>query len=393
MSHTASRPLDGYVILDFSRLIAGPSATDILSTLGARVIKVESPGGDPMRLTRSTVGGDTASAPTFAAYNTGKESIVLDLKDESDHRIAVDLIRRADVVVESFRPGVMDRLGLGAHDVHRLNPDIVYASLSAFGSAGPDRTRGGVDIVLQAETGLMSVTGEAGGGPVKVGTPITDAASAYVLALGIVSSLLGRQRHGTAVGVDVSMFAVGVHLQAQQFAEYLQSGIEPPRVGNRAPYAAPADVFSGADGDFVLSAHIAQHWRRLCEVLEHPEWVDDPRFVDVEQRVNHRDELNAALGEVLAQRPADEWVHVFRQHGLTAGRVASYRDVIDSDNAAALGLVVDAQDIDGQPLRLIRPPFRLTDSDTPQQPGRRVPGLDADRTQILAQLQQGDDHE
>ncbi|SCL22861.1 Crotonobetainyl-CoA:carnitine CoA-transferase CaiB [Micromonospora pallida] len=356
MSTDLSGPLAGHRIIDFTRLIAGPCAGDLLAAMGADVIKVEDVTGDPMRNARSRRVARGLTAPSFAAYNVHKRSVALDLKDPAGHAAALRLCDGADAVLSSFRPGVLERLGLGADVLRARNPRLVVARLSAFGESGPDRDRGGVDIVMQAESGLMAVTGEADGPPVKTGVPIIDAASGYVLALGVVSALLGRERGGHLREVTVSMLDVAVHLQAQPLAEYLDSRQEPERVGNQAPYAAPADVFPAADGALVLSAHLPQHWTRLCELLDRREWIDDPRFHDVGARVANREALSAALAEVLRTRPVGYWLDLFAAAGLTAGRIRTYREVVGDGTSA---FVVDARDVDSSPIQVVRPPLRF----------------------------------
>ncbi|MGI3166878.1 CaiB/BaiF CoA transferase family protein [Pseudooceanicola sp. 200-1SW] len=385
MSDTTTAPLQGITIIDFSRLIAGPCATDLLASLGARVIKVEGKEGDPMRLTRSKEAGGGPTAPTFAAFNVMKETIALDLKDPDDLAFAKRLCRSADVVVEAFRPGVMDRLGLGAEALRAENPGLVYAGLSAFGASGPEQARGGVDIVLQAETGLMSVTGDADQEPTKAGVPIIDAASGALLSAGILAALLGRARTGQGDTVRTSMLDVGIFLQAQQYAEFLASDIVPPRVGNKAAYAAPADVYPVADGQIVLSAHIVPHWKKLCAILGHPEWIEDPRFLTVKERVENRPALNAALSEILMTESAAHWLAQFDAAGITAGQVKDYREVIATPQVTANGAVVDASNVDGSPLRIIRPPLRFAGFDDRSLP-RQVRAIDADGAALRAEF-------
>jgi crotonobetainyl-CoA:carnitine CoA-transferase CaiB-like acyl-CoA transferase len=370
-------PLTGILVVDFTRLIAGPSATDLLAALGARVIKIESAGGDPMRLARSAGTGSAAASPTFVAYNSLKESIVLDLKEDDDHDIALRMCARADVIVESFRPGVMHRLGLGPDVIRESNPHVIYASLSAFGDVEPMASRGGVDLVLQAECGLMSVTGEPGREPLKVGVPIVDAAAAYVLAFGVVSALLHRCRHGVSDDVAVSMFDVGLHAQAQAFSEFLMSGVEPPRTGNRVPYAAPAEMYPTGDGMLVLSAHIREHWPRLCSLLGRPDLAADPRFIDVQKRVENREALNIELSEALAAHTAAEWVDILSGAGLTVGRIRTYDEVLYGPEVAAGESLVHGENINGSQFRILRPPLRFRSWSDAELP-RRVRRLDAD---------------
>jgi crotonobetainyl-CoA:carnitine CoA-transferase CaiB-like acyl-CoA transferase len=382
----AGGPLSGVLIVDFTRLIAGPCAGDVLASMGARVIKIESPEGDPMRNARSRGVERAATAPSFAAYNVLKESVILDLKDSMDRDFALDLCASADAVMASFRPGVMDRLGLGPRVMRERNPRLVIASLSAFGESGPDRDRGGVDIVLQAETGLMSVTGEAGGGPLKVGTPIVDVTSGYVLALGVVGALLGRERgSGTTEDVEVSMLDVGLHMQAQPIAEFLATGTEPDRVGNCAPYAAPADVYRASDGLLVLSAHLPAHWERLCRLLGSEAWIDDARFRHVGDRVTNRQELNAEIEAVIRQRTVADWVKLFTEAGLTAGQIRSYSDIEQSAHVAARNSIVEAVNVDDTPLRVVRSPLRFAHWDDRVLP-RKVPGAGEATAKIAAEF-------
>jgi crotonobetainyl-CoA:carnitine CoA-transferase CaiB-like acyl-CoA transferase len=252
---------------------------------------------------------------------------------------------------------------------------VVYASLSAFSSTGTMAKRGGVDIVMQAESGLMSVTGEAGAGPLKVGVPIVDAAAGYILALGIVAALVGRERSGVGEELTVSMLDVGVHMQAQTIAEFLASGAVPVRVGNCAPYASPADVYPTAKGDLVLSAHLPEHWRRLCQLLEVPALFDDPRFVDTEHRVAHRGELTVALTEALKTRTANEWVQLLSAEGLTAGEIRSYEEVISSAEVVDQGTIVRAANVDDSDILVVRAPLRFGTWDD-RSLRRKVPRLD-----------------
>jgi crotonobetainyl-CoA:carnitine CoA-transferase CaiB-like acyl-CoA transferase len=232
----------------------------------------------------------------------------------------------------------------------------------------------------------MSVTGEAGREPMKVGVPIVDSAAAYVVAFGVVSALLNRCRNGVCDDVVVSMFDVGLHAQAQAFSEFLLSGAQPPRTGNKVPYAAPAEVYPTADGDLVLSAHIARHWPRLCELLELPDLVADPRFVNVQRRVDNREELNDRLSTAFAKRTAAEWVEILGAAGLTVGRIRSYDDVVRGPEVLAAQSVVSGENADGSPVRLVRSPLRFrnwTDADF----ARRVPALDADGTRLREEFE------
>mgnify|MGYP001025097068 CR=1 FL=1 len=362
------QPLSGITIVDFSQLIAGPAATSLLVGLGADVIKVEPPSGDPMRNLSAAERDHGESSGSFQAYNAGKRSVVIDLKTASGVRSALALCARADVIVESFRPGVMTRLGLDFEALRSERPRLVTVSITAFGSRSPESGRGGVDIVLQAETGFMAATGTPDTGPLKAGAPIIDSATGYVAALAAVTGLLNVERTGVGAAVEVPMFDVGVHLQSQAFSEFALTGVPPVRCGNRAPYAAPAGVFRAADGELVVSAHLPRHWKLLCEALGLSRLVVDERFLAVEDRVRNREELEALLSAEFERRTVDEWVDDLTARGLTVGTVRSYADVMGSAQAQATGLFAPARTDGSSATLLARVPLRSSAWVAPQLP-------------------------
>jgi crotonobetainyl-CoA:carnitine CoA-transferase CaiB-like acyl-CoA transferase len=373
------KPLDSYRIVDFSQLIAGPSATSMMADLGATVIKVETPSGDPARRLRRAETPVEHSSPTYRVYNAGKRSIALDLRTPEGQQIAHALLRTADVLVESFRPGVMDNLGLGQRDVHEINPRLVYASLAGFGFGPSARGRRGVDLVIQAESGLMSVTGFPDGPPTKVGFTIVDAVAGHVLTEAVLAALLHRERSGgPARSVRVSLLDVALHLQAGPLSEYLETGHVPRRSGNAAPTTAPADLLSVKDGYIVVSAYLDAHWRSLCGVLGRDDLVSDPRFATVEDRLAHRAELCATLEEALLQDTAETWLAKMTAERLVAGAVKDYAQVAASVEARESPVLAGA----GQPL--VGSPFSLSGMD--RQEVGPAPDLGADTAEILREL-------
>jgi crotonobetainyl-CoA:carnitine CoA-transferase CaiB-like acyl-CoA transferase len=379
-----SAPLDGVRVLEFGQLLAGPNAALILAELGADVIKVEPLAGDAGRELQSAAFTGSSTSPTFVAFNRGKRSIALDLKSEAGREVGRRLIEQADVVIESSRPGAMERLGLGGEDARRINPRLVYASVSGFGFVGPERERRGVDLVIQAESGIMSITGERDGRPLKVGFTVVDVAAGNVLAQAILAALLRRERTGAGDLVQVSLLEVALHLQAQPLTEYLATGAVPERNGNAAPMTAPADMARTSDGHIVISAYLDDHWRILCARLGRPELADDPRFATKVARVAHRQELLATLEESLMTRTRAEWLAELQPAGLVVGVVKDYADIESSAQVEANGSIVTLDTADGSELRTVRLPFRLGG----WQPVRRPapPEVGQHTAEILAEL-------
>lgn len=374
----ASAPLAGVRVIDFGQYIAGPGAAMVLAELGASVIKVEPLGGDQAR----HIGRYGESM--VRAYNRGKRSIALDLKSEAGREIALRLIARADVVIQNLRPGVVENLGLGPAEVRAKYPRIIYASISGFGSSGPSSARPGYDIAAQAESGLMSVTGEPDRLPQKVGVPIVDAAAAHLAAQAVLAALYGRERSGVGETLELSLLETALHLQAATWCEYLGGAPEPTRIGDGQPHNAPAaEVVPTRDGHIVLSAYAEDHWQRFCRVVGRQELADDPRFRTNALRVAHRAELRAVLRECLSGYTSEECVALLGRNQIVAGAVRRYRDVLASPDVAASGILVEAQAPDGEHYRALGLPYRLGDAPRPTPPA--APACGADGTSVLAE--------
>ena len=350
----AAAPLSGVRVIDLGQYIAGPGAAMVLGELGADVIKIEPLGGDQAR----HIGRYGESM--VRAYNRGKRSIALDLKSEPGRRVALRLMADADVVVQNLRPGAVARLGLGPDDVRGLHPQLIYLSITGFGSQGPSHERPGYDIAAQAESGLMSVTGEPDRPPQKVGVPIIDAAAAHLGAQAVLAALFARERNGRGETIETSLLETAMHLQAPTWADYLGGGPEPTRMGAGQPHNAPAaEVVPTLDGHIVLSAYAEEHWARFCRVMGREALVTDLRFSSNAQRVAHRAELRQVLSECLSGLTSEECVALLSRHQIVAGAVRTYAQTLASADVAASGLLVPARAPDGSSYRALGLPYRL----------------------------------
>lgn len=378
-STSPAAPLAGVSVIDLGQYIAGPGAAMALADLGATVIKVEPMTGDQARHV-----GRYGEA-MVRAYNRGKRSIALDLKSESGREVAWRLIAQCDVVVENLRPGAVEKLGLGPTQVRARYPRVIYLSISGFGSEGPSSERPGYDIAAQAESGLMSVTGEADRPPQKVGVPIIDAAAADLGAQAVLAALYGRERSGGGETLEVSLLETALHLQAATWCEYLGGGPEPTRIGHGQPNNAPAaEVVATRDGHIVLSAYVEDHWKRFCRALGREELVQDPRFSSNEQRVAHRAELRQVLDECLSAYTSDAAVQMLSQHQIVAGAVRPYRDVLTNADVMATGIFVESASSDGGRYRALGLPYRMGSGARPTPAA--APECGADSAEVLAEL-------
>jgi crotonobetainyl-CoA:carnitine CoA-transferase CaiB-like acyl-CoA transferase len=377
-----STPLQGLRVLELGNLLAAPCAGMVLADLGAEVVKVEGFGGDPARELQTAAFTGSGTSPTFLAFNRGKRSLALDLRTPGGMEVVRRLLERSDVLVESFRPGVMERLDLGAARVRAEHPRLVYASLSGFGQVGPERGRRGVDLVIQAESGIMAVTGQPDGPPTKVGFTVVDVAAGHVLAQGILAALYNRDRTGEGDHVTVSLLDVALHLQAAPMTEYLATGTLPPRVGNAAPMTAPADLFRTADGHLVISAYLDNHWRLLCDAIGRPELVEDPRFTTKVARVRNRDALVGELEGTLRTQASRAWMARLQDAGLAVGMVKSYADIEEDEQVRAMGTVVTVGE--SRPVRTVRAPaqYATWQPDYPLAP----PELGEHTEEVLSEL-------
>ncbi len=348
--------LDGIRVLDLSQGAAGPICTMHLGDLGAAVVKVEPPGGEWGRELGPPFVGDVAAA--FVGMNRNKRSIAVDLKRPGGRGVVARLAAGSDVVVESFRPGVMARLGLDYDTLAADHPGLVYCAISAFGQDGPWRHRPGVDGIVQGASGLMCVTGEPDGGPVKVGVPAADTTAGFLAAQGVLAALFARERTGRGQRVDVSLLDALLAFQTVPLAMYLASGEPPGRTGSGAAYAAPNEAFPTRDGFIMVAAYTPERWARLCEVLGRPDVAADPRFKSNAGRVRHRAALRDTLTAILRTRTSAEWVAALDAADIMCGPIATYPDVVALPQVRHNRMVVSLDhprlgrtDVVGSPLR------------------------------------------
>jgi CoA:oxalate CoA-transferase len=376
-------PLDGVVVIDLTRVLAGPFATMVLHDLGARVIKVERPGsGDDARGFGPFVDGRSAY---FTSLNCGKESIALDLEEVADRALLERLLARADVLVENFRPGTMDRLGFGWDSLHARHPRLIYAAVSGFGRTGPYARRPAYDMVVQGMGGVMSVTGEDGGAPTRVGVSIGDLTAGLFLATGINAALLHRARSGGGMLVDVGMLDCQVAILENAVARYTAIGEVPGPIGARHPSIAPFAALRTADGELVVAAGNDKLFAALCTVLGRPDLVGDARFVDNDARCRHVHELHVQLEAALAAHTTAVWLPALEAAGVPSGPVNDVASVVADPQVVARSMVVDIDDPRVAPLRAAGNPIKLSAfPDLTVRPP--APDLDADRARILADL-------
>jgi crotonobetainyl-CoA:carnitine CoA-transferase CaiB-like acyl-CoA transferase len=352
--------LDELVILDFTRILAGPLATMVLGDLGATVIKVERPGGDETRSWGPPYTG-AGDATYFESVNRSKRSVTLDLRDPSDQARARELAASADVVVENFRPGVMERLGLDHETLAAGHPELVYCSVTAFGT-GAGAPLPGYDLLVQAVGGLMSITGDPEGEPQKVGVALVDVVAGLFATVGILAALRHRDRTGEGQRVEVDLLSSLLSGLANQAAAFTAAGVVAGRMGNAHPSIAPYEVLDTADGHLALAVGNDRQFTSLVRALGRPELGDDPRFSGNQARVEHRSELRPLLEEALAARSTADWAGRFSAAGVPAGPVNDIAAAFELAEALELEPIVELERDDGTTVRLPRNPIRLSRS-------------------------------
>jgi len=356
MPPISALPLAGTRVVEFCQVAAGPFCAMLLADFGAEVVKVEPPEGDAMRQWPPVHDGYSEN---FASLNRGKRSVALDLKDPADRDFARALALEADVLVENNRPGVMQRLGLGWDWFGPRKPALVYCSISAFGQSGPRASEGGFDLTIQAASGVMSVTGEPGGAPVKCGVPLSDFGAGLYAAFAI-AALLARVRAGGPGGtIDVPMFATNLAMAALQTSEYFGTGKNPRKLGSAHPRNAPYQAYRAKDDWFAIAAGNNRLWQSVCEVVGAREWLEDPRFLSTTRRAQNQEALRELLEARFAAAPAAEWLERFRAAGVPSAPINGYAEALADPQAEHLGLVLPARLPGGRETRTVGCPVRL----------------------------------
>ncbi len=382
--------LEGVRVLDLTRALAGPYCTMMLGDLGADVIKVERPGrGDDSRGWGPPFAGEPygpypGESAYFIAVNRNKRSLTANLKSPEGQEVMRRLAGVSDVLVENFRTGVLDRMGLGYEELHGLNPRLVYCSISGYGRTGPYAERPGYDVIIQAEGGMMAITGPEEGPPSRVGVPIVDITAGMFAATAVLAALRARDLTGEGQLVDVSLLDTQVALLANVASNYLVGGAEPRRLGNAHPNIAPYEAFPARDRWFALAAANERQWAVLCDVIGRPELKDDPRFATNGARVSNRPELVTVLNDVFAARDADEWLPDLREAGLPCGPINTVPDVFDHPQAQARDLALETEHPTAGPVRLTGFPYKL--SQTPAEVRQPPPLLGQHTEEVLTEL-------
>ena len=375
-------PLAGYRVLELAHLIAGPVCGMYLADMGAEVVKIEQPsGGDASRtLYDPLLGGDSA---VFLTVNRNKKSVALDLAHPDGRALFGRLVESADVVIEAYRGGVAEKLGIDYASLQPLNPGLVYCSLSAFGPEGPWREKPGLDMLVQAMGGLMAVTGEPDGGPLLCGAPVVDTLGAFSAGLGVLTALLHRERTGEGQRVDVSLLNGALITHAARLSVFFVTGQEPGRQGSAHPYMVPFQAFRAKDGWIYVAVWVDRLWPPFCTAIERPALATDPRFSSRQHRLSHRPELVALLEPVFLERPVKEWMARLEKHEVLCAPVNRYADLPTDPQVLASGMLVPEDHPRAGRLTTLDTPIRF--SRTPGGIRTHAPALGEHTDEVLRQ--------
>ena len=375
--------LDGLRVLDVSQVMAGPFCCLLLGDMGAEVIKIEKPNGgdDSRRFGPPFINGESAA---FMAMNRNKRSLALDLKQPAGQKILRQLAARADVLVENFRPGTLEALGLGYSDLSQDHPELIYCSISGYGQTGPYRERGGFDLVAQGVSGLMSITGHPGQAPVKVGVPLADLNAGMYATYGVLSAYIHRLRTGQGQHVDTSLLEGGLAYTVWESAIYFATGMVPPPMGSAHRMAAPYQAFRTADGYLTIGAANQANWEKLCTMLHRADLLTDPRFRDNPSRTQRAAELAQELETIFITRSTAEWLSILETTGMPIGPVNDMAAAYADPQVLARDMVVEIEHPIAGRVKNIGVPVKL--SETPGQIRRPAPTLGQHTNEILDEI-------
>jgi len=379
-------PLQGIRVLDVSQVMAGPFACMMLADLGADVIKVEPPEGDQ---TRSSMGFKMKGPDSmgFLNLNRNKRSVTLDLKSDEGREMFYKLAKTADVIVENYRPGVVQRLRIDYESIKAINPKIVYASISGFGQSGPWASRPGFDLMAQAMSGVMSVTGYKGGKPVKAGVPVADIGCALFAVYGVLSAYIGAQRSGEGQHIDASLFDSIMAFSIWDMSDYWGTGVPPTPLGTSNKMSAPYQAVKARDGYFVMGATNQKLWTRLCEVLDRRDLIDHADYSSVALRLKNREAMIEVLEQEFGKRDSAEWVEVLLAAGIPAGPILSYPEAFASEHARHRNMCMEIEHPNEGTVKNIGFPVKLLG--TPPTVRRHPPLLGEHNDEIFAEINGG----
>jgi CoA:oxalate CoA-transferase len=381
-------PFVGLLVLDLTRVLAGPYAAMMLGEMGARIIKIEPPvKGDDSRHIGPFIKTKSGKVKSgyFMSVNRAKESIALDLKSEGDRKIFEALLARADVLIENYRGGTMEKLGYGYETLKEKHPRLIYAGVSGFGHTGPYAKRPAYDMVVQAMGGVMSLTGHPGSAPTRVGTSTGDITAALFGTIGIVTALYDRERTGRGQKVDVAMLDSQVAILENAISRYVATGDVPGKLGSRHPSIAPFAAFATADGHIAIAAGNDDLWARVCKVMGRTELIADERFLTNPLRVQHVDAMAAEMERTLAAKPSKDWLTALEAEGVPSGPINTVADVMADPQVLARNMIIETLDPDLGPIKMQGNPVKLS-AHTDPKTRAAAPDLDADRAAILKEL-------
>ncbi len=381
-------PLDGFVVLDFTRVIAGPFLTQTLGDLGATVIKIEDPrAGDDLRSYRPP--GWEGDAPGFIGLNRNKKSVALDLSTDAGREVCVALCRKADVLVENFRPDVMTRHGLGYEALAAVNPRLVYCSISGYGHSSPFKMVAGYDPIAQAETGMMYLTGPPEVEPQKAGASIGDTFTSLNAGMGVMAALMARERTGRGQHVDIALFDSMLAVQGYAAQWPLLTGENQPRTGNKSVVLVPLGLYECSDGPIMIVVGNDRQFERFCkDVLERPDLLDDSRYASIASRLEHREALESEVNQAFSRHTRDHWVEKMRKAGVPAGSVRDPREAVHSPEASGRNMLWRGE-YDGREIEHVGSAINL--SETPLAAPRPVPKLGEHTEEVMRDLLGYDD--
>jgi formyl-CoA transferase len=378
MITTPAKALEGLRILDVTQVMAGPFCTMLLCDMGADVIKIEPPAGDSSRRMAGAIGSDS---PSFNAVNRGKRGLILNLKSSAGQEVFRHLTKTADILVENFRPTVMSTFGLDYANLATIQPRLIYASISGYGQTGPDSRRGGFDLIAQGVAGIMSVTGNPDSDPVKAGVPLTDLGAALFAVSGILAALHYRHSSGRGQHIDTSLVDAGVALSVWEATEYFSSGQIPTPLGSAHRMSAPYQAIRCADGFITLGAANDRLFNRLCNLLEHPEWLEQPNYASDTARVKNRLALATAIEAITSKRPCQHWLELFEQNEIPCGPINDYAEVARDPHLRSREMIVETDHPTFGKIKTLGSPIKF--SETPTQPNRPAPLLGEHTNEVL----------
>ena len=373
-------PLSGISVVDLTRVVSGPFCTMMLADFGADVIKIEAPGGDPSRVTGILGEGEN---PYFVNINRNKRAITIDLKTDEGRQILRRMIARADVVVENFRPGVMDRLGLGYEELRRINPGLIYAAVTGFGKTGPYKHRPAFDFIAQAMSGFMSLNGSEDMEPLRVGIPISDTLAGLYLAFGILAALRERDRTGRGQEIQCAMVDSLISMFTFASGAYFATGQLPPRNGNDHMVVSPYGVFQASDGPLAIAPSTEKNWLQLCHALGRDDLPGDPRFDNAEKRRRHRTAINHIVAQIIGTKSRAQWIDLLNNSGVPCGPVNNLADAFADPQVSHQEMVIESPQPAG-PVKM--PGFPVKLSDTAAQIRRPSPQLGEHSVAVLQEL-------